>query len=101
MDSRDQKSRCLWLQILHHQSDDRAENAPEHILVMMQGEPLKRCLRESITPTANGKLDNFFQMGGCCAQRRTGGHIEVQSPAFPVTSFEWICDPGNPVMVFH
>lgn len=100
-DSRDQKSCCLRLQILHHQSDDRAGNAPEHSLVMMQGERLKRCVRESIIPTANGKLDNSFQMGGCRAQRRTGGDTEIQSLAFPVTSFECICDPGNPVMVFH
>lgn len=31
-----QESRCLWPQILHHRSGNKAGNAPEHSPVMMQ-----------------------------------------------------------------
>ena len=74
-----QESGCLWLQITHHHSGDRAGEAHEHSLVMMQGERLKRCLRGSVIATANRKLDDSFQMSSCCAQLRTGKILKFRA----------------------
>lgn len=51
-----------------HQSGDEAGDTHEHSLIMMQGERLKKGLRATIIPNANGKLDNSFHTGSCCAR---------------------------------
>lgn len=97
----DRESVCFWLQLICYPSGDKAGDAHEHGLSVMQGEWRKRLFRGSVIPTANGKLADCFQMNSCCAQLRTREDIKVQSLAFPITSCKHIYNSGKPLMVFR